>query len=63
MSKPRGTPETTSKQIGLRLPADLNRQLEDLAQKENNGLSAVCRRLLSRGLREEQQTHPNGEAA
>ena len=52
-----------SKQIGLRLPADLNRRLEDIAQREANGVSAVCRRLIARGLRAEQQHRPDDEAA
>lgn len=50
------------RQIGVRIPADLNRQLQIIAQRESNGIAAVCRRLIRRGLREEEVAHPN-EAA
>jgi hypothetical protein len=66
MSKPRGTSDepavTGSKQIGLRVPADLNQQLELIARRECNGVSAVCRRLIRQGLRDEHTIHPDGEA-
>lgn len=69
MSKPRRTLTTDAdirtagaKQIALRVPAALNEQLEIIARRECNGISAVCRRLIRRGLREELQPS-NGEAA
>lgn len=66
MSKPTLPTETEplrsgAKQIGVRVPADLNRQLQIIARRESNGIAAVCRRLIRRGLREEEQ-HPH-EAA
>lgn len=69
MSKPRRTLTTDAdirtagaKQIAIRVSLDLNEQLEIIARRECNGVSAVCRRLISRGLREELQSN-NGEAA
>ena len=49
------TPPTDShaprpKQIGVRLPAHLNTKLEALARRENNGVSATVRRLLTAAL-------------
>jgi hypothetical protein len=49
------TPEirsTAGKQIGLRVPARMGAQLEALAQRENNGVIAVIRRLLTLALAE-----------
>jgi hypothetical protein len=47
------TPEirlTAGKQIGLRVPARMGAQLEAMARRENNGVSAVIRRLLTAAL-------------
>jgi predicted DNA-binding protein len=44
--------ESESKLIGIRVPAHMNDQLEALAKRENNGVSAVIRRLLTQALRE-----------
>ncbi len=54
-SRPRLTttapkPHTSLKQIGIRVPARMNDQLEAIAKRENNGVSAVVRRLLAAAL-------------
>jgi predicted DNA-binding protein len=47
-SEPRpARPAPTAKQIGIRIPLDLIDRLEAIARRENNGLSAVVRRLLT----------------
>jgi hypothetical protein len=46
-------PDTPAlKQIGIRVPARMSDQLEALARRENNGVSAVIRRLLTAALAE-----------
>jgi Arc/MetJ-type ribon-helix-helix transcriptional regulator len=47
------SPEAPTKQIGVRVPAHVNDQLDALAQRENNSISAVVRRLLTKALRED----------
>jgi predicted transcriptional regulator len=39
-----------SQQVSVRLPVTLTRRLEQTAQRENNGLAAVMRRLLTRAV-------------
>jgi hypothetical protein len=58
MSKPRRIPPETEIRstpadtyIGIRVPAHLNDQLQAIAKRENNGKSAVCRRLLTSALK------------
>ena len=41
-----------AKSIGVRVPAHMGDQLEALARRENNGVSAVVRRLLTAALSE-----------
>lgn len=43
-----------SKVISLRVPAQLERQLEALAARDANSVSATARRLISIGIRSEQ---------
>lgn len=60
MAKRRHRPLTTSpadhrnngpaKQIGIRIPPQMNDQLEALARRERNGVSSVIRRLLAAAL-------------
>jgi hypothetical protein len=40
----------TFKQIGIKVPQRLGDQLVALARRESNGVSAVCRRLLTEAL-------------
>lgn len=40
----------STRQLGIRVPIRLSDQLEALARRENNGVSAVCRRLLAAAL-------------
>lgn len=44
---------STTRVIGVRLPARMTDQLEALARRENNGISAVVRRLLTAALSHE----------
>lgn len=46
-------PESATKSIGIRVPVLLGKQLEALARRENNGVSAVVRRLLTAALSHE----------
>jgi hypothetical protein len=41
-----------SKQLGIRVPYRIAEELERLARAENNGVSAICRRLLTSALDE-----------
>jgi hypothetical protein len=55
MSDARKSPATetrqpAAKQIGVRVPADLQIQLEAIARREHNGVAAVCRRLITAAL-------------
>jgi predicted DNA-binding protein len=43
-------PDPPAKQIGIRIPPELSDRLEAIARRENNGISAVCRRLLTTAL-------------
>jgi hypothetical protein len=54
MRKP--TDEPRPVQIGVRVPAKLGDQLAAIAERENNGVSAVVRRLLAEALQREQGT-------
>ncbi len=47
---PRADSPEVTKQIGIRLPVRIAEKLEAMARRESNGVSAVCRRLLSSGL-------------
>ena len=52
------TPDTDtadSKVLYVRIPATLERELEAVARRDHNNVSATARRLLSVGLRSEQQ--------
>lgn len=51
--------EPAEKYVGLRIPSHLNDRLDAIARRENNGKSAVLRRLISRAL----ATSPDDEAA
>jgi hypothetical protein len=42
--------EHSFEQLGIRMPAHLNARLEEIARREHNGVSAVCRRLLPAAL-------------
>lgn len=42
--------ETTSKQIGVRVPMAMSERLNEVARREGNHVSAVTRRLLSAAL-------------
>jgi metal-responsive CopG/Arc/MetJ family transcriptional regulator len=46
---------TTDKVFGVRIPKRLADELEEVAAREANSMSAVARRLLSRGLEAEQR--------
>ena len=48
-------PTISSKIISLRIPAHLEQQLEALASRDHNSLSATARRLISIALRSEQE--------
>ena len=57
MSKPHRTsreteirPDKSDRHIGIRVPPELNDQLQAIARREHNGISAVCRRLLAAAL-------------
>jgi hypothetical protein len=43
-------PDPPTKQLGVRIPTELSLRLEAIARRENNGVSAVCRRLLTAAL-------------
>jgi predicted DNA-binding protein len=45
-----GTTPTLSRQLGIRIPADLNTRLEAIAKREQNPVASVCRRLLTAAL-------------
>jgi len=47
-TKARSTPPP--RQHGIRLPSDLSAQLETIARAENNSVSSVMRRLITRAL-------------
>ncbi len=48
-------PETEStKQIGVKVPIELSDRLQNIARRERNGVSAVCRRLLSDAIQREE---------
>ena len=49
--------KTTTVPIGLRVPVHVRTQLRELARLENNGVSAVCRRILTDALEREVQRH------
>jgi hypothetical protein len=51
------TPETenATKTISFRVPARLERELEAIANREHNSISATIRRIVSVGLRSERQ--------
>lgn len=60
-SAPKASPPIrAAKQIGIRVPVSLSDQLEALARKESNGVSAVVRRLLTVALA---ASHDTDEAA
>jgi hypothetical protein len=42
--------DAPARQLGIRLPAHMGEQLEAMARRENNGISAVVRRLLTAAL-------------
>lgn len=54
MSAPTNTPNP-SRIIAVRFPVTLERQLEAIATRDSNTVSATLRRLVSIGLRAEQQ--------
>lgn len=54
---------TTEKQIGVRIPAELNDRLLRLAALENNHISAVTRRLLSKAIAVEEAAAGLGSTA
>lgn len=41
------------KHVGVKMPADLNKKIEAIATAENNGVSAVIRRILTAGVERE----------
>ena len=43
--------------LGIRIPVQLDRELREFARQERNGISALIRRLLSRGIERERQEH------
>lgn len=45
---------TDTKLIGIKVPRELSRQLESIARRERNGVSAVCRRLLSSAVEQDE---------
>ena len=45
-----GTTHPPSKQLGIRIPADLNTRLEAIAKREQNPVASVARRLLTAAL-------------
>jgi len=45
--------DSKGKPLGIRVPTRLNDQLEAIAQREGNGVSAVVRRLLNDALTRE----------
>lgn len=51
-------PKSARRSIGVRVPARMGDQLQALARRENNGVSAVVRRLLTEAL-----DHHGDEAA
>jgi predicted transcriptional regulator len=53
MLAPTPTYVRPSKQIGLRLPADLHTELTAIAKKEDRSLPYVIKRLLAEGLERE----------
>lgn len=50
-------------QIGIRVPAKMGDQLAAIADRENNGASAVVRRLLAEALQREEATRGERRAA
>jgi len=48
-----GTTHPPSKQLGIRIPADLNTRLEAIAKREQNPVASVARRLLTAALARE----------
>ena len=53
-------PPPNSKIISLRIPIALDRELAALAQRDHNNVSATARRLISTGLRVEQELERRG---
>ena len=53
-------PERSVKQVGIRVPARVMAQLEMLAKRESNGVSAVCRRFIADGLAAEERRSVQG---
>jgi predicted HicB family RNase H-like nuclease len=49
---PEDSETRSSKQLGVRVPTHINDQLEAIAKRESNGVSAVVRRLLTAALAE-----------
>ncbi len=50
--------ESSSKQIGVRVPMELSDRLVEVARRENNHVSAVTRRLLTAALDREDASQP-----
>lgn len=48
------TTKEETKQIGVKVPLELNERLKAVARRESNGISAVCRRLLSEAVQREE---------
>ena len=49
-TSPHADRRVTTRQLGIRVPARMGDQLAALARKENNGVSALVRRLLTEAL-------------
>ena len=47
------TPGITSKIFAFRVPARLDKQIDEIAQRDNNTRSATARRLLTRAINSE----------
>jgi hypothetical protein len=55
------TTKDENRQIGIKMPHDLIGRLETVARREGNGISAVCRRLLSAAIQQEEKALTSAE--
>jgi hypothetical protein len=61
MSAPaRPAPSRLTKYLGIRVPAQLEQQLSDIAARNHNSVSATIRRLVANAIREEQRRTDRG---
>jgi predicted DNA-binding protein len=50
-----------TKQVGIKMPPALSQRIEAIAARENNGVSAVVRRILTAGIEREEASSAKGK--